>query len=139
MLPALVSQIVVLLKDTSLGFIVSYEELLRTIKIDTVYFGDRYLIPLFLAGATIYILVNISVSRLATYIERRLRERGSGQPPLPMELGPEGPIPQSGLGGPARTEGAHAGDPLFGHRPNAQADPTPANILANRHMGGDLP
>lgn len=135
MLPALISQVVVLLKDTSLGYIVGYEELLRTIKLNRDYFGDKYLLPLFLVGATIYILINISVSRLATYIERRLRERGSGQPPMPMELGPEGPIPQSGMGGPAREEGAHAGDPLFGHRPNAQADPTRANILANRRTG----
>lgn len=116
MLPALISQIVVLLKDTSLGFIVSYEELLRTIKLNRDYFGDQYLLPLFLVGATIYILINLSVSRLATLLERRLRERGSGQPKTPIEIGPTGPIPQSGIGGPAREEGARAGDPLFGHR-----------------------
>lgn len=138
MLPALISQIVVLLKDTSIGYIIGYEELLRTIKLNHAYFGDRFLLPLFLAGATIYILINISVSRLATYIERRLRERGSGQPPLPMELGPEGPIPQSGIGGPARTEGAHAGDPLFGHRQHLEGESARATLTKKTH-GGDAP
>ncbi|WP_296666372.1 amino acid ABC transporter permease [Demequina sp.] len=114
MLPALVSQIVVLLKDTSLGYIVAYPELLRTIKNNRDYFGDKYLIPLFLVGAVIYILINMAVSRLATYVERRLREGGSGRGVEPPEIGPTGPIPQSGIGGPAREEGAHAGDPLFG-------------------------
>ncbi|WP_084075752.1 amino acid ABC transporter permease [Demequina sp. NBRC 110052] len=123
MLPALVSQLVVLLKDTALGFIVSYPELLRTIKTNRDYFGDQYTIPLFVVGATIYILINLSISRLATYIERRLRERGRGTEP--PEIGPAGPIPQSGIGGPAREEGAHAGDPVFGagRRPSSHAVP----------------
>lgn len=115
MLPALISQLVVLLKDTSLGYIVAYPELLRTIKTNRDYFGDRYMLPLFLVGATIYILVNLLVSRLATLIERRLREGRSGI--IPPEIGPVGPIPQSHVGGPARLEGARAGDPVFGHKP----------------------
>lgn len=123
MLPALVSQIVVLLKDTALGYIVAYPELLRKIKINRDYFGDEYTIPLFVVGAAIYILINLAISRLATYIERRLRERGRGTEP--PEIGPAGPIPQSGIGGPAREEGAHAGDPVFGagRRPSSHAVP----------------
>lgn len=74
MLPALISQIVVILKDSSLGFIVSYTELLRTVRTNREFFGDRYLLPLFLVGAGIYIVVNLLISRLATAIERRLRE-----------------------------------------------------------------
>ncbi|WP_082101535.1 amino acid ABC transporter permease [Demequina rhizosphaerae] len=125
MLPALVSQIVVLLKDTSLGYIVAYPELLRTIKNNRDYFGDQYVIPLFLVGASIYILINMGVSRLATFIERRLREGGGGRGLTPPEIGPTGPIPQSGVGGPAREEGAHAGDPVFaaGRRPESQPVP----------------
>ena len=114
MLPALVSQVVVLLKDTSLGYIVAYPELLRVIKTNRDYFGDTYVIPLFFVGASVYILINLTVSRLATYVERRLREGGKGRGLVPPEIGPIGPIPQSGIGGPARDEGAHAGDPLFG-------------------------
>jgi glutamate transport system permease protein len=72
MLPALVSQLVVLLKDSSLGYIVAYEELLRIIKTNRDYFGDRYTIPLFVVGAGIYITINLLVSRLAVRLERRL-------------------------------------------------------------------
>ncbi|MDN4477169.1 amino acid ABC transporter permease [Demequina sp. SYSU T00039] len=125
MLPALVSQLVVLLKDTSLGFIVAYPELLRTIKLNRDYFGVDYTLPLFLVGATIYILINMAVSRLATYIERRLREGGAGRGLTPPEIGPTGPIPQSGIGGPAREEGAHAGDPLFGAGRPVSSQPIP--------------
>lgn len=73
MLPALVSQIVVLLKDSSLGFIVGYSELLRTIKSNRDYFGDRFMIPIFLVGAGTYIIINILVSRLAVWLEGRMR------------------------------------------------------------------
>ncbi|WP_084127161.1 amino acid ABC transporter permease [Demequina sp. NBRC 110054] len=123
MLPALVSQIVVLLKDTALGYIVSYPELLRKIKINRDYFGDDYVIPLFVVGATLYILINLAISRLATYVERRLRERGKGA--NPPEIGPAGPIPQSGVGGPPRAEGARAGDPVFGANRPVESQPMP--------------
>ncbi len=73
MLPALVSQIVVLLKDSSLGFIIGYPELLRQIRQMRDYFGDRYTIPVFIVGAAIYIGINIVVSRLAVWLEGRLR------------------------------------------------------------------
>ncbi|WP_084040352.1 amino acid ABC transporter permease [Demequina sp. NBRC 110053] len=73
MLPALVSQIVVLLKDTSLGYIVGYQELLRVVKLNRDYFGDYYTVPLFIAGALVYILINLSISRLAIWLEGRMR------------------------------------------------------------------
>jgi glutamate transport system permease protein len=88
MLPALISQLVVLLKDTSLGFIVSYEELLRVIKSNRDYFGDKYLLPLFFVGAGVYIVINILISRLAILVERRMRRSKhvartpSGEAPL---------------------------------------------------------
>jgi glutamate transport system permease protein len=71
MLPALVSQLVVLLKDTSLGFIVSYPELLRQIRTLTEYFGNRYLFSVFLVGTALYVTVNAVLSRLAAHLERR--------------------------------------------------------------------
>lgn len=92
MLPALISQLVVLLKDSSLGYIVSYEELLRIIKTNRDFFGDRYLIPLFVVGAGIYISINLFVSRLAIRIERRMRtsrhvaRTPSGEPPVPLGM-----------------------------------------------------
>lgn len=70
MLPSLVSQFVVLLKDTSLGFVVGYAELLRTSRELRDFFGSRYIFSIFIVTAVIYIGVNFSISRIATYLER---------------------------------------------------------------------
>ncbi|WP_265523294.1 amino acid ABC transporter permease [Oerskovia flava] len=76
MLPSLISQFVVLLKDSSLGFIVGYPELLRTMQLNYSFFGDQYRLPLFVAVLAVYLIVNVTLSRLAVYIDRRLSERG---------------------------------------------------------------
>ncbi len=71
MAPSLVAQLVVLLKDSSLGFIVGYGELLKAIQNNTYYFGNTSLVPLFTIGAGTYLVVNISLSRLALRLQRR--------------------------------------------------------------------
>lgn len=71
MLPSLIAQLVVLLKDSSLGFIVGYHELLRAIQTNAQFFGQRYYVALFFVGAGIYLVVNIALSRLAVWVERR--------------------------------------------------------------------
>lgn len=76
MLPSLIAQLVVLLKDSSLGFIVGYPELLRTMQLNYSFFGDRYRLPLFVVTLLIYLIVNITLSRLAVTLERRLSARG---------------------------------------------------------------
>ena len=77
MLPALISQLVVLLKDTSLGFIIGYFELLRQarslVEFFNFKFGDLYTFQLYVAAAVIYIVVNVLLSTLARYVERRTR------------------------------------------------------------------
>ncbi|MET4093365.1 amino acid ABC transporter permease [Arthrobacter sp. UYCu712] len=78
MLPSLVAQLVVLLKDTSLGYIVSYEELLRKVQIMADFLGPEYLFPVFFVAAAIYIAINFSVSRLAIWIERRGSKKTAG-------------------------------------------------------------
>jgi glutamate transport system permease protein len=78
MLPSLVAQLVVLLKDTSLGYIVSYEELLRKVQIMADFLGPQYLFPVFFVAAAIYITINFSVSRLAIWIERRGSKKAAG-------------------------------------------------------------
>ncbi len=72
MLPSLISQFVVLLKDSSLGFIVGYPELLRTMQLNYSFFGDRYRFPLFIVVIAIYLIVNITLSRLAVVVQRRV-------------------------------------------------------------------
>jgi glutamate transport system permease protein len=71
MLPSLIAQLVVLLKDSSLGFIVGYPELLKSIQNNAQFFGNAYYISLFVVGAGIYLAVNIALSRLAVRIGRR--------------------------------------------------------------------
>lgn len=78
MLPSLVSQVVVLLKDTSLGFIVGYVELLRVNRELRDFFGSRYIFSLFLVTAVIYIGVNFALSRVAVYLERRGTAKAAG-------------------------------------------------------------
>jgi His/Glu/Gln/Arg/opine family amino acid ABC transporter permease subunit len=77
MLPVLIAQLVVLLKDSSLGFIVGYFELLRQarslVEFFNFRFGDLYTFQLYVAAAVIYIVVNLLLSALARYVERRTR------------------------------------------------------------------
>lgn len=78
MLPTLISQLVVLLKDSSLGFIVGYVELLRVIRLNAEFFGNQYYFPLFAVGAGIYILINLTLSRVAVWLERRGTVKAAG-------------------------------------------------------------
>ena len=75
MLPALVSQLVTLLKDTSLGFVIGYSELLRNGRTAVEFLGGRYSIPIYTAIAVIYIAVNGSLSLLASWLDRRTRRQ----------------------------------------------------------------
>jgi glutamate transport system permease protein len=86
MLPSLVAQLVVLLKDSSLGYIVGYPELLKATQNNAQFFGNAYYIALFAVGASIYLAVNISLSRLAIWLERRSRRTSAAKPADPNAL-----------------------------------------------------
>jgi glutamate transport system permease protein len=85
MLPSLVSQLVVLLKDTSLGFVIGYLELLRSAQ-RVVQITDN---PLQLYGlvALVYIAMNMSLGQLAAVLERRQRRVTATPAPTPTEAG----------------------------------------------------
>jgi glutamate transport system permease protein len=92
MLPSIVSQCVVALKDTALGFVIGYEELLRQGKIIYNTYGN--IVPTAIVIAVIYILINLALSWLASWLERRSRQRG-GQvlpPDIGVELGQPAPV-----------------------------------------------
>jgi glutamate transport system permease protein len=75
MLPTIISQLVVLLKDTALGFLITYEELLRwgtRIGGDAVNFG-RPMISVMIVVALVYIGLCLLLTWLATYLEKRNR------------------------------------------------------------------
>lgn len=73
MLPALISQVVVLLKDTSLGFVIGYVELLRSGRNVVEFLGGSYSLPIYVAVASVYIVVNLALSTLARRLDRRTR------------------------------------------------------------------
>jgi glutamate transport system permease protein len=81
MLPALISQVVVILKDTSLAAVLGlYEELLRRGNLLAQYFDNP--IQLLFLVAVIFIVINYLLSRLARWVEGRMRRGGhtSGEP-----------------------------------------------------------
>ena len=84
MLPAIISQLVVLLKDTALGFIITYPELLFVGKQigGRLAFGLPY-VPTYLVIAAIYIIICGLLSVLATWLEKRLSRSGRTQRVLP--------------------------------------------------------
>ncbi|WP_084626666.1 amino acid ABC transporter permease [Demequina aurantiaca] len=106
MLPALISQIVVLLKDSSLGFIIGYSELLKSAKDNYNFFGESTKVVFIFVVAVLYILINMSVSRLATYIEGRMRTKSKTVGGLHVEGkadGPPGGVTATGIGANTRT------------------------------------
>lgn len=76
MLPAIISQCVVALKDTALGFIIGAPGIVRDA--ERIYIAPQYNNPLAvgIVLAAIFIIINYSLSRLATYLESRMRREG---------------------------------------------------------------
>jgi glutamate transport system permease protein len=96
MIPAIVSQLVTLLKDTSLAYFVQYTELLRRGQLAGGF--DRNLLQVSIAVALVYILVNFLLGRLARRLEVRQRRRlGAGA--LTVTGGPEDLVATGGPSG----------------------------------------
>jgi glutamate transport system permease protein len=85
MLPIIVAQLVVLLKDTSLGFIVGYNEIIRT-NINNLgsFYGNRYLFSLFIVTLVIYLAINLTLSWFARWLARRTASGRGGRRPGPV-------------------------------------------------------
>ncbi|MET9646463.1 amino acid ABC transporter permease [Streptomyces syringium] len=100
MLPSIISQLVVTLKDTSLGFIILYEELLfvgkafaqQTPPVNGVY----AFIPMVIVFGSIYILLCLALSSVATWVERRTQRSRKGSPPA---MPANDPSITNGMGG----------------------------------------
>ncbi|WP_329284605.1 amino acid ABC transporter permease [Streptomyces sp. NBC_00691] len=74
MLPAIISQLVVALKDTSLGFLITYEEFLHAGKLIASNLDyDLPFIPVVLVISPIYIGMCMLLSWFATWVARRER------------------------------------------------------------------
>lgn len=72
MLPALISQMVIALKDSALGYAFGYIEVVRSGIRSASYYGNY--LPALVVVAIIMIIINFALSSLATNIERQLRE-----------------------------------------------------------------
>jgi len=74
MMPVIIAQLVVTLKDTALGFIITYPELLFYAR----YLGSQStygspIVPMTIVVGSIYIALCLLLSLIATVVERRLR------------------------------------------------------------------
>lgn len=94
MLPSLLSQLIVVLKDTALGYIITYPELLQAADRLSAVYGN--LIVSYLVVGCIFIVLNYGLNELAIYVEKRLRRVQAGPlvtvgavQPAPQETGPE--------------------------------------------------
>ncbi|MBM7367676.1 amino acid ABC transporter permease [Gordonia hydrophobica] len=71
MLPALISQMVIALKDSALGYAFGYIEVVRSGIVSASYWGNY--LPSLVVVAVIMIAINFCLTGLANYLERRLR------------------------------------------------------------------
>ncbi|WP_329576522.1 amino acid ABC transporter permease [Streptomyces sp. NBC_01361] len=90
MLPAIVSQLVVLLKDTALGFIITYNELLYVGRQmgSRLEFGFPYL-PTYMVIAVVY----IGLCAMFTVLAHRLESQGRRQHKSSVPMSAEAPVP----------------------------------------------
>ena len=113
MLPILIAQMVVLLKDTSLGYIVAYSELAKTARDAANYYGNGYMFTFWLVVTVIYLAINLTVSwigrRMGRFAAARGGKAGAAAP---------GAVGGGGDGGTSAVEGVAAPGAAVG--PGAQ-------------------
>ncbi|MEU8138596.1 amino acid ABC transporter permease [Streptodolium elevatio] len=82
MLPSIISQMVVTLKDTSLGFMITYPELLYVAKLLGSNQDFEFpFIPVAIVIGSVYIVICMLLSFLAVWVERKLSRGRKGRPP----------------------------------------------------------
>ncbi|MBM7051104.1 MULTISPECIES: amino acid ABC transporter permease [unclassified Rothia (in: high G+C Gram-positive bacteria)] len=73
MMPSLLSQFVVILKDTALGYIISYPELLASAR--RFGSGEGNILQMLLLAALIFIVINFALTLLAEYLSKFMSSR----------------------------------------------------------------
>lgn len=74
--PSLINALISLVKDSTLGYVVSYPELTQQGKVITTYTG--LMIQTYIVVAVIYVVINMILSRVATYLDGRMWRRAQG-------------------------------------------------------------
>ncbi|MDO4411488.1 amino acid ABC transporter permease [Cutibacterium sp.] len=69
--PALISELVIVVKDSTFAYIVSFPDLMQNSKV--LISNYDALLPVYLVAAVIYILINYALNQLSTYVSRRKR------------------------------------------------------------------
>ncbi|WP_196383491.1 amino acid ABC transporter permease [Microbacterium paulum] len=121
MMPVIVAQLVVTLKDTALGFIITYHELLYLVKLlgSNAVYGSP-LIPAAIVGGSIYVALCLALSYIARLLEKRLKRQDSALTPVDPMHHPVGDVTDTQLIGlqnvPDGGSGAEGGG--FGRRPH---------------------
>lgn len=75
-IPSLVAQVVIVVKDTTFGYVVAYQELMQTGRVMVSNFGD--MVQTYFVITVVYILVNVAISATASRIDRTLARRRTG-------------------------------------------------------------
>jgi glutamate transport system permease protein len=91
MLPVIVSQLVVLVKDTALGYIVGYTELLQS-GVNNLAANYGNVVAAAIVIGVIFIVVNSALTATAGWLERRTRRTGKA-PRTPGAPVPVGALP----------------------------------------------
>jgi len=105
MLPIIIAQLVVLLKDTSLAYIIAYPELLRYVtNVLSNYYGNRYFFPLFFLVLAVYLALNLTLSFIARVVAKRtaggyVKKRGGPRMPANDPMTELTKAPDAGMGG----------------------------------------
>jgi glutamate transport system permease protein len=72
-MPSLLAQVAILIKDTTLGYVVSYSELQYSAKVLVSNTGD--LIQTYLLVTLVFIVVNVAITRTADRWSKRQQRR----------------------------------------------------------------
>jgi len=84
MLPVLISQLVVVLKDTAIGYQITFLEMVRQGTVIGSTYGNY--VPALIVIALLMIAVNFALSTVATRVERRLRRSKRAPEPLDAKI-----------------------------------------------------
>jgi glutamate transport system permease protein len=90
MLPTLISQLVVIFKDTSLGFVILYAEAVRFVAIAIQELHNP--LQLYFTIGIIFILINYLLSTLAVFVQQRTQLRRPSRLPAVPGAAPHGAV-----------------------------------------------
>ena len=68
-IPSLISQLVVVVKDTTVAYVVSYPDLMQNARVLITNYDA--LVSVYLVIAVIYILINVAINKAAVYVSHK--------------------------------------------------------------------